>query len=703
MARNAPPWLERSAPLLLATAAFVLAFFSPIEHVDSDPAIALLASQALLDHRTLRLDAYAGDPACAYDFGADYRIVRRGGSYVYYSHGVPVLSLPWVWLANRAGYHMLDQGDEQALQNLLSALCCALLAVLLWRLCRVELGPGASLAVAAVSLFGSSLASTLATGLWNAAYEILLLALGLLHLSRRQAAGFRPSYAYLALLAALAFLCRPTAAFAALAAALTLTPLTALRKRGVVVLLVLTALGALAFLGAVEWLPRYYSPLKLTPRTPLPYGLDGVLLSPSRGLLAFSPFLIPVAAVALRFLPALWSHRLFRLAAVWTALQVLAVATRGNWWGGHSYGPRLLAEVMLPAVLVTCLAWRELERWATRWRFAAAAAYLLLGLGAVWIHSWQGLFNPHAVRWNFTPDVDRAPELVFDWRYPQFLASESSLEERLLELQRRRLDTYALGGAIPFDGAGALFRGWYPPESGWRWSRGTSAEIVLRLGELPAPELYLLELTAGALGRQQIALEVNGAEVGRLEIAGHAARARAFAFERGLLKPFAENRFRFALPGATGTREDPRQMGLALYALELRPLPADFAGVGYAEEPFFARGWSGAEGGWRWTDGRTAVIDYPVADAAGLDTLVLEAGALGDQRVTLALNGVEIGALAYRGFAAAAGRLVFDPALLEPRRMNRIELTLPEARTTAGDDRLLGLAFVRLELRRGDL
>ena len=698
----APAWLRASPPWLLAPAVFALAFFSPVDEARSDPAIALLATQSLLDHRTLDLGPYADDPELAYDLEKDYRIRRRGGTYVYYSHGVSLLSLPAVWLANLAGYHMLDQDDENALQNLLSALCCGLLAVLIYRLCRVYAGPLASLTIAAVSVLGSSLTSTLATGLWNTGYQLLLLGLGLLHLARRQAAATRPNLAYLALLAGLAFLCRPTAGFAILAATLALPPGILPARRGLRLSLAVGLPLAAALLIALDlagWLPHYYSPLKLTPQTPLPTGLYGILLSPSRGLLVFSAFLIPVAAVCLRHLRALAGDRIFRLVAVWAGLQLLAIATKGNWWGGHSFGPRLLTEVMLPATLATCLAWRQLQlRIPPRARGRIAAAYLACGLAAIFIHSYQGLFNHHARRWNWTPDIDRDPSLAFDWNHPQFLATGDSLERRLFEHRRRLLPTYALGQSLAYDGDGALFVDWYLPEPGWRWSRGRSAEILLRLGQLSAPGPYLLRLRAASLGRQDVGLAVNGTPIGRVELDGP-VRERAFAFEHELLKPGGENSFRFDLPGAAATATDSRVMGLALHAFSLDSLAADAAGVAFDDDLFFIRGFSVAEHAWRWTDGKHAVIDVPVGDAERLGSLVLEASALERQPVGIKLNGTDLGELEVPGGFdnVVTRRLAFDSFRLRPFRMNRVELSLPRARGTAEDSRLLGLAFVRLE------
>ncbi len=690
-------------PTLLAAVAFALAFYSPVEEAHSDPGIALLATQSLLDHGTLRLDAYLNDPACAYDLENDYRIRRRGESLTYYSHGVSLLSLPAVWLANRLGFHMLDQDDEQALQNLLSALCCALLGLLLYRICRAYLGPVASLTISSTSLFGSTMISNMATGLWNVGYATLLLALGLLHLVHAEARETRFNTGYLVLLAGLAFLCRPTAAFAVVAALPALAPAVWFKKWRIWLPLVLglTLLAILlSVLDLMRLIPRYYSPLKLTPQSPLLTGLHGILLSPSRGLLVFSPFLVPVATVCLWRLRTLAGDRMFRLAAVWGGLHLLAIATKGVWWGGHSFGPRLLTEVMLPAVIVTCLVWRQLER--PRW-VLFAIAYIICGLVAIYIHSYQGLFNDQARRWNWMPDVDRAPQLIFDWRHPQFLATASSLERRALELERLKLGIYELGEEIkPEDSAvyGALLNDWYPPEPGWRWSRGNSPEILLKLGELPSDsELYLFQFRAGALGHQQASLEVNGTVIDRIELDGSVGE-RAFAFEPGLLQPKQENRFRFDLPGASSTPTDQRILGLALRSFSLRSV-RDFPGIVVADEPLFIRGFSITEKRWRWTDRRRAALDYPVADPTGLDTLELIGSALQTMPVAIRINGVDVGELIFGGGFenVVAQRLTFDPSILRPFRMNRIVLLLPEAQQTPTDARLLGLAFRRLELR----
>jgi hypothetical protein len=88
-------------------------------------------------------------------------------------------------------------------------------------------------------------------------------------------------------------------------------------------------------------------------------GLAGILVSPSRGLFVFSPiflFALPAAVAAFRR-----ANRddprapLMRALVVGTVL-TLAVYSRWRiWWGGYSFGYRLLSELALP--LTVLLAW----------------------------------------------------------------------------------------------------------------------------------------------------------------------------------------------------------------------------------------------------------------------------------------------------------------------------------------------------------
>ena len=73
---------ERALAAGLALLAALLAYVSPVETTRSDAALTLVAAQALVEHGSLALDPYRGDPRCAYDLERDYRVRPHGGGYL---------------------------------------------------------------------------------------------------------------------------------------------------------------------------------------------------------------------------------------------------------------------------------------------------------------------------------------------------------------------------------------------------------------------------------------------------------------------------------------------------------------------------------------------------------------------------------------------------------------------------------------------
>ncbi len=508
----------------------------------------------------------------------------------------------------------------------------------------------------------------------------------------------------LLILLAAAFLLRPTAAFFGVAFLVHLLG----EKHRLLVLGARLALGlaavvlVLAASGLLAWLPRYYSPYRLLRGPDVWTGLYGVLASPSRGLLTFSPFLIPVVAAAAARWRALWAHRILRMIALWIVLHVVGVASKTVWWGGQCFGPRLATELMPGFVVLTAWAWRQLAASSRRRRAAWAAAYLVLGLAAVFIHSYQGLFNPATERWSSFPNVDnpRYADLLLDWRYPQFLATDAALEERFVAIQRRDLGVYRLGEEAAFDSPDLLFVRWHRAENGWRWSRGTSPEIVFRLATADAGKAAVVELHGWSQGPQVVELSANGVALGEMRFPGSQVVRRPLVVEGGVLRA-GENALRLEIPGARSTPWDDRVLGLAFQSLRLRPLDGDFA-VTFRDDAFFAAGFSAAEEGWRWSDGTRARLLYPVAGVAtekAAYELELRAGAYGEQRVEILVGGTVVGEVDLAGAEARGVRRSFPGALLRPGRLNTIEFRIPGARAPPGDRRLLGLRFLSLTIR----
>jgi hypothetical protein len=121
-------------------------------------------------------------------------------------------------------------------------------------------------------------------------------------------------------------------------------------------------------------------------------GLPGNLISPSRGLLVFSPFLVAGLWVIGRRAwrrERLWLFALAACIGMW-----LVHGLYIGWWGGWSYGNRYLLEVMPILATGVALAWQGAGE---RWRYVLAASIVfavviqVAGLLAYY-HYWNG-FN----------------------------------------------------------------------------------------------------------------------------------------------------------------------------------------------------------------------------------------------------------------------------------------------------------------------
>jgi hypothetical protein len=185
-------------------------------------------------------------------------------------------------------------------------------------------------------------------------------------------------------------------------------------------------LGAFLFftwLTRGSLLPSYYEGANR--RSVLLTALAGNLLSPSRGVLVFCPWLPVVVAGAWR--SSGYQLALARLASVILGLHMLAISTSPRWWAGHCYGPRLVTE-MVPwlalLAIIACRVWLEPGsngRGRALSRTAAMGLALLLAW-SVFVHG-VGALSAKATPWNVWPQpVERAPQRLWDFAHPQFLA-----------------------------------------------------------------------------------------------------------------------------------------------------------------------------------------------------------------------------------------------------------------------------------------
>ncbi len=93
------------------------------------------------------------------------------------------------------------------------------------------------------------------------------------------------------------------------------------------------------------------------------------------------------------------------------------------WWGGFSYGPRLLADVLPWLALLAILGCAARLRSADNAKFSRTEIATALSLLALSIAiNGRGAISVATAAWNIEVDIDRHPEQVWNWSNPQFMA-----------------------------------------------------------------------------------------------------------------------------------------------------------------------------------------------------------------------------------------------------------------------------------------
>lgn len=317
-----------------------------------------------------------------------------------------LVNVPAYAAARAAGIGL--ETHERFLSHVTAALCSVLsvffVYLVLERLLRT---PSRALGFALLYAFGTEVWSMASRGLFQHGPALMFLSAGLYALLRDDA---RTDLAAGGLLC-LAVLTRSTSAL--LVAPLVVWAARAAPRR----LFALAAGAAVPALLHAAYAWRYWgSPFSLAqPVTAAGFtgnaqeGLSGLLVSPSRGLFVFSPvFLFAIPAAVRAFRRSAGPHApLVRALVVGTLLTVGLYSRWSNWWGGHSFGYRLLAELALPLTILIAWDWDRI-----RTSRPACALFVVTAAISVVVHGLGSAEYPS----RFNDDIDREPERLWDVR-----------------------------------------------------------------------------------------------------------------------------------------------------------------------------------------------------------------------------------------------------------------------------------------------
>lgn len=143
-------------------------------------------------------------------------------------------------------------------------------------------------------------------------------------------------------------------------------------------------------------------------------GLADILISPSRGLFIYSPFLVPAYLATIFFLVRS-RYPLQRYLSLGVILMSIVLAKNILWWGGSSFGPRYFSETCVALSVLTGYLWPLIMR-----RKLFFAPFIASGLISILINGIGAFFAPCG--WADEPaSVDTHPERLWDWRDPEIL------------------------------------------------------------------------------------------------------------------------------------------------------------------------------------------------------------------------------------------------------------------------------------------
>jgi hypothetical protein len=344
------------------------------------------------------------EPGC-YSYTPSMRADARTGERLFvsqYGPGAGLTAAP-VALALRAVWGEF-RGDPVAVGlagKIAASLLCALTAALIFLVLRTWAQFAAAVGLALAYGLATTVWSASSQALWQHAPSSFFLAVGVWATIRRP--GSAPHAALAGLALAVAVTCRPTMAVFLLPVGIAMLGTGGRRPflafvAGTAPILAALALHNAYFFGS----PFRFGYLDASDSgrwwaTPLLHGLAAVLVSPSRGLLIYTPFLVAGFAGAI----AAWRHPEYAPLRPYGvgALALLIVHAKWTyWWGGHSYGPRILGEILVPLVVLIAPVLAAISRTSTRRTAFAAAVLWSLAVQAVGVAISSSSWNARPAR-----------------------------------------------------------------------------------------------------------------------------------------------------------------------------------------------------------------------------------------------------------------------------------------------------------------
>ncbi len=546
---------------------FIFVIKSPVSHTGSDPRSSLLLSQVLIENQSIKLDQYKDE-----NYGS--AIHKKNEHYYYYFPiGTSISSIPFVWLATKVlNKDMNNRQHDAVAQKHIAGIVSVLIFLLLFLISKMYFGPSASIFIGFVFWMGTSLSSTLGQALWSHDFATLYTLLSIFLMLKIVKENKELYWMPLGTVLFMAYLTRPTMSLLTIAVVLYIffnhKKLISIKITSLVALF----LGIFVLFSLSEFnqlLPDYYMPKRLSASETFWTAIYGNLLSPSRGLFIFSPIFLVLLLNIKSTYKVLKENKTLLIFVIWIIVHLIIISKFPHWWAGHSYGPRFMIDILPAIFLIFVIVLSNTYERGTKIGKIYVTLLLLITVPlSIYFNSIQGLYNVYAgSKWNGDPDIDRHPEYLFNWEYPQFLHNAKQHEERINEFNLRNLKPIISKVKIPFNSKIIQYSGWSHPESKHRWSLNRSSSIQFKHDNQKLNGF--LNLQIGTLGEQEIKFSLNGHYQGS-QIVNSWDSNLTFKFDTNLLNKDTINQIEFEFPNARKPNNgDQRILAMALKSFSI--------------------------------------------------------------------------------------------------------------------------------------
>lgn len=420
-----------------ATLVFSIVFFthymSPVLQ-RSDSWWVLHTSMSIIREGNLDLDEYKATAAQTAT-GSSYNLDKINGStFMRYPVGSSILAIPFVYIVDVGGGHKLSrdlnssQGSPPSIktaEKLSASFYVALSTVIIFLISRISLGNWYALAPSFIFAFCTAAWSTASRAMWQHGPSMLMIAAALYIILRAEEQPRLARYASLPLVAA--YIIRPTNSIPIfiISAYIFISYREHFWRYLIYGTSAAAAFISLSLFAYNSFLPSYYgesiiSRFSLLNRNMI-IALSGNLISPSRGLLVYSPVLILAGAGICLKVRDRTISRLDHFLIVIVATHWFMISMFGHWYGGYSFGPRFFTD-MIPILIVFMLpVFRRLQESSGKSRLAIAGVVVVLSAFSLFVN-FMGANYEETFTWNKEPvDIDLDNTRLWDWSDPAFL------------------------------------------------------------------------------------------------------------------------------------------------------------------------------------------------------------------------------------------------------------------------------------------